>query len=136
MIHGVYTDKKYYNDINSMVVFNPSIYNLLFLLGILNSKLISFWFYKVFDKLQRGIFPQFKVNELSQFPIPLIDLLKKADKDKHDKLVSLVEKINNQPLSDGEFGRINEQIDRMIYSLFGLNEIEIAEIENTFNIGE
>jgi hypothetical protein len=113
-----------------MVVFNPSIYNLLFLLGILNSKLTSFWFYKVFDKLQRGIFPQFKVNELSQFPIPLLDLSKKADKDKHNKLVSLVEKINHQLLSDNEIDRINEQVDNIVYSIFGLNEVEIAEIEN------
>jgi hypothetical protein len=100
-------------------------------LGIINSKVITYWFDITFDKLQRGIFPQFKVNELSQFPIPLLDLSKKADKGKYDKLVSLVEKINNQSLSDNEFGKINGQIDEIVYSIFGLNEAEIAEIENT-----
>ena len=39
------------------------------LLALLNSKLMSFWFIYTFDKLQRGTFPQFKVNELKQFPI-------------------------------------------------------------------
>jgi hypothetical protein len=132
MINGVYTDKKYCNDINSMVVFAPSNYSLLFLLGILNSRLISFWFYKVFDKLQRGIFPQFKVNELSQFPIPQLDLSKKADKGKHDRFVSLVEKINNQSLPDNELNKINEQIEKIVYELFGLSKDEIAVIENSY----
>ena len=39
------------------------------MLALLNSKLLSFWFIYTFDKLQRGTFPQFKVNELKQFPI-------------------------------------------------------------------
>ena len=68
-INAIYTEKNYINDINSMIVFNFSI-NPLFILGILNSKLISFWFINTFDKLQRGIFPQFKVKELQAFPIP------------------------------------------------------------------
>jgi hypothetical protein len=36
--------------------------------------------------------PQFKVNEFEQFPIPALDLSIKADKARHDNLVSLVDK--------------------------------------------
>jgi hypothetical protein len=132
-INAAITDKNYVNDINSMIIISPSKYSLKYLLGIINSKVITYWFDITFDKLQRGIFPQFKVNELSQFPIPQLDLSKKTDKDKHDKLVSLVEKINNQSLLDNEFDKINKQIDKIVYSLFALNEVEISEIENTLN---
>jgi hypothetical protein len=52
-----------------MVIFNFAI-NPLFVLSVLNCKLTSFWFINTFDKLQRGLFPQFKVKELSTFPIP------------------------------------------------------------------
>lgn len=68
-INAIYTNEQYLNDINSMVVFDFKIAPL-FTLAILNSKIISFWFINTFDKLQRGLFPQFKVNELKTFPIP------------------------------------------------------------------
>lgn len=59
------------NDINSMVVFNINEeVDPKALLGVINSRLVSFWFNNTFDKLQRNIFPQFKVNELKTFPIP------------------------------------------------------------------
>jgi hypothetical protein len=134
-INAAITDKNYVNDINSMIIISPLKHSLKYVLGIINSKVMSYWFDITFDKLQRGIFPQFKVNELGQFPIPVLDLSKKADKNKHDTLVSLVEKINNQSLPDNEFGKINEQIDKIVYSLFGLNEGEITEIEDTLKNG-
>jgi hypothetical protein len=52
-------------------VTDPNI-NIKYLLGLLNSKLISYWFAQYFGKLSRKIFPQFKINELAQFPIPNI----------------------------------------------------------------
>ena len=68
-INACYTDEIILNDINSMIIYDIKC-NPLYLLAILNSKPISFWFAHKFGKLQRGLFPQFKVNELSIFPIP------------------------------------------------------------------
>ncbi len=84
MIEAIYTNEYYLNDINSMVIFDFKI-NPKFLLTILNSKLISFWFLHTFDKLQRKLFPQFKIGELKKFPIiyaneiTQILLIEKAD---------------------------------------------------------
>lgn len=76
LIQAVFTGEPYYNDINSMVIFHPrNGYSLLYLLGIINSRLISYWFLKEYDKLQRKIFPQFKVNELEKFPVRAIIFL-------------------------------------------------------------
>ena len=68
-IHAAFTDEQYYNDLNSNVVQSDTD-DIFFLLGVINSKVITFWFINTFDKLQRGVFPQFKVSELRQFPIP------------------------------------------------------------------
>lgn len=68
-ISAAFTEDYYINDINSMVVFNFEVAPQA-LLAVLNSRLISFWFVMTFDKLQRGLFPQFKVKELKAFPMP------------------------------------------------------------------
>ncbi|GAI66227.1 unnamed protein product, partial [marine sediment metagenome] len=54
---------------------------------------ISFWFINTFGKLQRKVFPQFKIKELSQFPIHTINFGDRLDKDRHDKMVKLVEQM-------------------------------------------
>ena len=55
MVHAAFTDAPYYNDINSMVIFSPlPPISLNYLLAVINSKLLSFWFSKTFDKLQGG----------------------------------------------------------------------------------
>jgi hypothetical protein len=85
-INAVFTNELYLNDINSMVIFDFKI-EPLYLLGILNSRLISFWFVNKFDKFQRGLFPQFKVKELSAFPIAI------CNKKRQKTLANLVEKM-------------------------------------------
>lgn len=67
-INACLTEEIALNDLNSMNIINfkesPE-----FILAVLNSKLISYWFVHKFGKMQRGTFPQFKVNELASFPI-------------------------------------------------------------------
>ena len=68
-INATLIDSYMLNDQNYMVVFNSKQISLLVLLGILNSKLLSFWFVNKLGKIQRGLFPQFKAGELKLFPI-------------------------------------------------------------------
>ena len=133
-INAVFTDKEFYNDINSMVIFNFEI-DPYYLLSILNSKLITFWFINSFDKLQRGLFPQFKVKELQLFPIKtgsdndiatlvkdtksIIDLYKLYHNSKHD------DKVNIQIES------LNRKIDNLIYKIYKLTSDEIKIIEDS-----
>ena len=138
MINAVFTEDYFINDINSMVIFKTDKSDLLYILGIINSKAVSFWFNKTFDKMQRGIFPQFKVNELKQFPMPK----KITDKQKQtlEKMVGQIlslkikEKTEAVPAVKNMLQRqieaIDAEIDKTVYSLFGLNDNEIAIIEN------
>lgn len=55
-IEAVYTDTDVINHLNSMIVTNIKV-NPYYLLGVINSKLISLWFFMKFDKFQRRLFP-------------------------------------------------------------------------------
>ncbi|QKY69850.1 TaqI-like C-terminal specificity domain-containing protein [Lentibacillus sp. CBA3610] len=68
-IHAVYTEKDMLNDRNSNNIIDFQ-KDPLFLLGVINSKIITFWFIHKFDKFQRKTFPQFKVKDLKMFPVP------------------------------------------------------------------
>lgn len=118
-------------DNNSIVVCNPKEgINIKYVLALLNSQLVSYWFIHTFGKLQRKTFPQFKVKELRQFPILEID------DDKQFLFIELVEKLNlqmqnftNHKLDHDPIEKINKKIDQLVYQIYGLTEKEIAIIE-------
>jgi hypothetical protein len=96
-INGAVVSGEELNDINSMIVKSQSSYSNKYILGIINSRLLSFWFDLTFDKFQRAIFPQFKVNELAQFPIRSINFSDPPDKARHDKMAALVDRMLEAP---------------------------------------
>ena len=109
----------YINDRNSMniIEINGDIFTIL---GILNSKLITFWFIIRFAKLQRGLFPQFKVNELEKFPI-----VKKLNEEDSKKISNLVK----NKIKDPSNNEIDEKIDDQIYTLYKINNTDKNIIE-------
>jgi len=126
-----------------MVVFAPGTpISLKYLLGLINSRLLSFWFAKKFDKLQRKIFPQFKVRELAVFPIHRVDFSVPDERARHKRMVKLVDsmlRLHKQlaaAKSEGQRGILQRQIDstdttidRLVYDLYGLTEEEVAIVE-------
>jgi hypothetical protein len=125
-IHACLIEETALNDLNSMNIINiresPEC-----LLGILNSRLTSFWFIHKFGKMQRGTFPQFKVNELANFPLPNNRTMRS------DEIAILVTEIitakRREPTADTSV--LEKQIDRMVYELYGLTEEEIVIVENS-----
>ena len=141
-----YVSEDIVNDNNSMIIKNNigDRYNIKYMMGVLNSKLISFWFISTFAKLQRKIFPQFKIKELSQFPIHLINFSKSDEVKQHDKMVSLVEQMLelNKKLAgiknpdektrvQRQIDATDAQIDKLVYDLYGLSEDEIKIVEGS-----
>jgi hypothetical protein len=135
-INGVIVYGNELNDINSMIIRQANDCDLRYILGIINSKLLSYWFNITFDKFQRGIFPQFKVNELEQFPIV------NAGKIEQEKLVSLVDtmlKLKRQEqeaktpqektIYERRIAGLDSQIDALVYKLYGLSPDEIKIVE-------
>jgi hypothetical protein len=128
-----------------MVIFGPtSEASLKYLLGVVNSRLISLWFQKKYDKLQRRIFPQFKVKELAAFPIRPINFSDAADKARHDEVVAKVDAMleakkqlakaqtdKDKTYYENKCAALDRQIDRLVYDLYGLTEDEIQIVEDS-----
>ncbi len=126
-INAVFTEEQFYNDINSMVVFDSKKLDLKYILAILNSKLISFWFQNKYDKLQRNIFPQFRVKELATFPILNIETINKN----YLEIIKLVDSIMNLKKKDinANTEKFEKEIDKLVYKLYNITKEEIDIIE-------
>ena len=141
-INAIYTDEHYLNDQSSKVIQDIQVYNPLFILGVLNSRLISSWFVFTLGKLQRSTFPIILVKEVASLPIPNINLDNKQDKEMHDKMVALVDSIislnkklaseknpNAVTMINRQINAVDKQIDSLVYKLYNLSDEEIKIIE-------
>lgn len=129
-INACLIEKTILNDRNSMNIVNFKKYAPEFILSILNSKLISFWFVYKFGKMQRGIFPQFKINELEIFPIiDINDINQKA-------LINLVEKIHSLKEQNEATNELETEIDIMVYKLYELTYDEVKIVDPDFLVNE
>jgi hypothetical protein len=116
-INAAYTDTDMLlNDRNSNIVLNFKIKPQA-ILGILNSRVTSYWFAYTFDKFQRDTFPQFKLAELEQFPIP------ENITDHEEELTSYVD-----ALTDSGNARAEALLTTINYleASYGLDEQDIA----------
>jgi hypothetical protein len=104
------------NDRNSNIVFNFEIKPQA-ILGVLNSRLTSYWFAYTFDKLQRDTFPQFKLAELEQFPIP------KNIKDYEEELTGYVDALTKS--GNVRAGTLLKTINYLEAS-YGLSEQDVS----------
>ncbi|MDR3131130.1 MAG: N-6 DNA methylase, partial [Treponema sp.] len=115
--------------------------DIKYILAIFNSKYFR-WLYEQNVKEDGRIFPQIKLSKLAKLPIPILDLSKKFDKARHDKLTALVdqmlalkkkEQAENVPQVKTMLGRqiqaLDKQIDSLVYELYGLTEEEIRIVE-------
>ena len=82
-------DDKYLGLTDTTVLF-PKSTNILYLLGLLNSKALTFRF-KTIGKLKSGGVLEYFWNSISKLPIRILDLTKPAEKAQHDRMVQLVE---------------------------------------------
>jgi len=141
-INGAIVSRDELNDINSMIVKSTADNSLQYILGLLNSRLLTFWFDHRFDKFQRAIFPQFKVNELATFPIHAIDFSTKTERSRHEKIVVHVDEMlalqtqlaaaklaHEKTALERQIEATDRQIDRLVYKLYGLTDEEIAIVE-------
>lgn len=113
-----------------------------FLLGILNSKLLAFYFKKKYNR-QDKTFPEIRIYELASLPIKLIDksqiesqkeiikcvdlLLKLHEELRETKLQTKIDQIK-QRIEHSE-----EKIDQLVYELYNLNGEDIKIIEGGAN---
>jgi hypothetical protein len=117
----------------------------LYLLGLLNSKLMFAYFKRkaaVLGDADKGGRLRWFRQDVLKLPIRRIDSKNREDKAKQKKMVSLVEQIleRNRELTaetwsineerlQGEIKALDHEIDALVYELHGLTEEEIAIVE-------
>lgn len=108
-----------------------------FLLGVLNSRLLrALWIGRFYD--QRKTFPKIKGTYLKELPIPTVTSSRRS----HDILVALVDKMlalvprlrtaasaAEQATLRNAITATDQQIDALVYELYGLSEEEIRLVE-------
>jgi hypothetical protein len=111
---------------------SPENYSLKFLLGILNSSCVNYFFRQKFSGNNH-----IASNQLAQIPVPA------TEKAQHDKMVSLVERmlalqkslkstVNPQEADRlmREVESTDRAIDALVYELYGLTEEEVRIVES------
>jgi len=112
-----------------------------YFLGLLNSSTTYFLFKSILPKL-RGDFYEPSYVYFKDFPIRTIDFSDPEDAARHDKMVSLVERMldlhkrlaemkagHEKTLLQRQIEATDKQIDRLVYELYGLTEEEIKIVE-------
>ena len=130
-INACFTEETFLNDRNSMNIINISI-NPLLVLAFLNSRLMSYWFIHKFGKMQRGIFPQFKINELAIFPMP------RYFAPHEERLIVLVDNILSAKAANfkADTSQLEKQIDELVYKLYDLSYEEVLVVDKDFWLSE
>jgi type I restriction-modification system DNA methylase subunit len=114
-----------------------------FLLGVLNSRLLAFYFKKLYARTEKT-FPEIRIYELAELPIRPIDFDNPDDVAKHDRMVALVERMlalhkqksgetnpNTLKQLETQITATDRQIDRLVYELYALTDEEIQLIEES-----
>jgi adenine-specific DNA-methyltransferase len=121
-------------------VIKPLDIDLKYLTGVLNSSLCHFWLDRKGKK--QGDALQVDKEPLIAIPIRTIDLNDTKDRQRHQKMVRLVERMleahrrlgearspYDKQFLEGQIAATDREIDGLVYELYGLTEEEIGIVE-------
>ncbi len=105
-----------------VITLNQDNFNYKYILGLLNSKLMSYFFGKNF--LNKDIY----AYQIGQIPI------KTANKSMQNKIILIVKNIMKQKEvnKNADTSKLETQLDKIVYKLYGLSKSEISEIEKFY----
>lgn len=136
--HDQFVFKK---DINPFIIIKSG-WNPLFVLGVVNSRLLSYLYVNTSSIATKDDFRQTTLAELRSLPIPLLSLQDAEGKRQHGKLVKLVERMldlhrqlaaakipDEKTRIQRQVDITDKQIDKLVYDLYGLTQEEIKIVE-------
>jgi type I restriction-modification system DNA methylase subunit len=135
-----------YYVIQVIYIFKPKNSNMdsRYLLGLINSKLLSFYYFAKFGEKNKKVFPHLRQGPVLQLPVHTIKFDNSTEKAKYEKLIELVDVIldlnkqlipvKNAPFNERdellkEIQKTDKEIDNLVYDLYGLTEEERKIIE-------
>ena len=121
-ILATYTEEEYYNTPSIINCINFTV-DPLFVLGIVNSELISFYHNITSPKANKGLFPKILVNDVRNLPININN--KDIEKEISLRVKKLMEGCENNK-------EIDLEIDQLVYQLYNINDSEREYIAKWF----
>lgn len=124
-ILAAHTKDEYYNTPSIINCINFHDINVKYVLGIVNSKLMTFYHLNNSPKANKGLFPKILVNDVRKLPIVI------ASEQQVKDLISLVDNLLISTKSKEECearNQLDTQIDDIVYNIYGLNNEEISYV--------
>jgi hypothetical protein len=120
---------------------NDSKISLMYVLGLLNSKLLEYYLKRVSTPMRGGFF-RFFTQFMERIPIRTIDFNNPAERSQHEKMVTLVSQMLELHKSkagvktqaeidvyERQIKSVDGAIDALVYELYGLSPEEINIVE-------
>ena len=114
-----------------------------YILGLLNSKFLTFVYRNILSPQSQGVFAQFRLGLLNDLPMPNLDLNNKKGKIIYEKFVAQVKRMceltqkksiaRDEPtktMLERQIVSLDSNIDQLVYELYELSEKEIKLIES------
>ncbi len=140
---GLLTGATAFNGANcpGIIIEEPEQLSPLYILGILNSGVMSYHLRMICPAKLSG-YTRFNARSINSAPIRTLSHADRAEKAQHDKMVALVERMldlhrklagaaipGDKKLYQRQIEATDEEIDALVYELYGLTEEEIAIVE-------
>jgi type I restriction-modification system DNA methylase subunit len=130
---------------HSITPFKPhsaSVSDLKYLLGIINSRLISWYGRLTLPNFGKDVFPKLNPQDIKTLPIHMVNLSDPTDKARHDKMVPMVDQMlelhkqlksaktpDDKTRLQRQIDETDKQIDQLVYELYGLTKEEIGIVD-------
>lgn len=118
-------------------------YHMLYVLGLLNSSLMSWYFLSTQSVGRRDDFPKIVLKQTRGLPFRSIDFTAGKETDVHDQLTGLVTQMveleqrvgmakaaHDKTSLERQIAATDRQIDQLVYELYGLTDKEIKIVED------
>jgi len=145
-IWATITEEELYNTQNAFNLIPKQGWNIEYLLGILNSRLMTFYHRKKYLDEFKMRFQKILIKDCRRLPIYNIDLSNPKQKSRHDRMIDLVGKMieftkkitdikssSERQILQRQINTMDQQIDNLVYELYGLTKEEIRIIEESVN---
>ena len=114
-----------YNDPSIIIVKESRDYPIEILVGIMNSKLATFFHFNHSPKATKGAFPKILVQDIKEYPLP------KVNSDERKILMRLVDDVTTikKGKTIADTSALENQIDFIVYHLYGLTYDEVLIVD-------
>jgi hypothetical protein len=129
-------DEQYYVKDALLLLRDPNGPGLKYVLGVLNSRLLNYYYAKTFTTLSVA------KNAILTLPIRAINFADAADQARHDRIVALVEQMlalhqrlraaqtaADRELLQRQIDATDAEIDALVYELYGVSQEEIEIVK-------